>query len=150
MENKNSGKKKSGGMGGVLIWIVILMIGALVRNGGDKRTLIMYLVPIALVVLIVAVSTALNKKMQKNGRAPGAATRAAASPAARSYTPEVSSRRAAPRPEPIQVYTDPGDNTDTDRDRQRRRQQLDAFLRNGIIDRKEYVALLKRHERRNG
>ena len=151
MENNKKQQKKGGGLTGAIIWLLILAVGAAVRNGADSRTVIVYLVPIAIVVVIVAISTALNKKMQKNGRTSAAPTR---TQAARSYSPEVAprreaARREATRPEPTQVYNDPGDNSDTDRDRQRRRQQLDAFLRNGIIDRKEYMALLRRHEGRN-
>lgn len=142
-ENDRKKNKGSGGLGAI-VWIVIVLAGIAVRNGGDSAgPLIAFLLPVAAVAVLVGAMKAAKKK---GGAGPGVG-RAAPERVTRSAAPE---RTRAVRPSvPLELPEDFG-GSDTDRDRLRRRQQLDAFLKNGIIDRKEYQALLERHERRGG
>ncbi len=147
MTEKDRKKNKGSGGLGAVVWIIIMLAGIVVRNGGDSAgPVIAFLIPLAVVVVLVAAMKAAKKK-NAAGASPRSADSLRSAPSARTQAPDPT--RVIRPAVPLELPEDYG-SSDTDRDRMRRRQQLDAFLKNGIIDRKEYRALLERHERRGG
>ena len=126
---------------GVLIWFCLMIVLSMLRNlRGDPELVLPLMSGVIIVVVLAVILSAVAKR---NRASAGEKRSNAADPWNAARTP-VSKPAAPARTAP--VYDT--DGTDTDRDRQRRRAQLDAFLKNGIIDRKEYAALLARHENR--
>ena len=135
MEQNRKNRKKAGGGA----WAVFLILALSAVRGIQDPAIISYVFA-GLFILggVVLVISAIRKKAKAGaGSAPD---RSAARPAPRSAGSTVPYRPAA-----VPLSTTDGEGN-SDRDRQRRREQLDTFLRNGIIDRKEYAALLLRHE----
>ena len=131
MEQKKKNKKNSVSSG---IWTVIVLVAlAAFRNADDPSAFMSVAAIIVALMAVVGVIAGIRKAKGKTGPGP-------ARPAARAGADTIPYRPAA-----VPMYTTDGEGN-TDRDRQRRREQLDTFLKNGIIDRKEYAALLMRHE----
>ena len=136
MEENRKYKRKGGS--GALIWIVIVLAASVLRNMDSvpiRKMLPVLAIAVGMFLLVVLLSALAGKKKP-------------AAPAARTKEPweaKPTPRRPAPTSAPAAVPT--ASEYDTERDRVRRRQQLDTFLRNGIIDQKEYALLLARHER---
>ncbi len=131
MDKQKRGKKNSPGT--FLFYIGFILLFAILRSEGRVPPVILFAAAILIVAgLLVAVA-----KRQKSS--------AEARTAAR---PEPAYRSAVSRPSPAARQTmrpEIWSEADSERDRQRRRMQLDTFLKNGIIDRKEYLAILERH-----
>ena len=131
MEQKKKNKKNSVSSG---IWTVIVLVAlAAFRNADDPSAFMSVAAIIVALMAVVGVIAGIRKAKGKTGPGP-------ARPTARAGADTIPYRPAA-----VPMYTTDGEGN-TDRDRQRRREQLDTFLKNGIIDRKEYAALLMRHE----
>ena len=134
MEQRKNKQKKPLGSG---IWaLIFIAVLSAVRGMDDPSAMGAVMAGIVGIVVIAVVASAVRKAAKARG---GDSTpfRSAAS---RTAAEAVTSRPAA-----APAYTYDGDG-DTDRDRQRRREQLDGFLKNGIVDKREYDLLRARHE----
>ena len=131
-QNKKKQKKKGGAW-----WILILLAISAVR-GLDDPAEMGYVVAglVCLAVLALVISVAVKKAKANGGAAPVRSTPMRGAGSTASY-----------RPAAVPVYTTDGEGN-SDRDRQRRREQLDGFLKNGIVDKREYDLLRARHEGR--
>ena len=142
-ERQSSKKKQSGGGKGILIALGFIILMNVISAGGGG--VILFFLAIALIAAVVVIAVKAGKKAaQKNsaGSAPVQWTR-----------PDNDRRQNAPKPverpvyPPQAVYNENASAENFQRDRQRRIAQLDGFLKNGIIDKEEYKALLSRYER---
>ncbi|MBQ6466299.1 MAG: hypothetical protein IJJ43_08535 [Oscillospiraceae bacterium] len=142
MNNQNKKKKKSGGAGA---WFLVALVVLLVRylNESDGRELqrffwrvshgrvdpvvLVVIGSVVLIAIIVAVSLAANKRLKSAEQRP-------ASPRAPTGAQQHSHDR-------IQGYTAADENEFL-----HWKKQLDGFLAAGLIDRKEYNALLERRK----
>ncbi len=148
----NQKKKKTGGSWALLILLIPFLMRML-----DGELPPVAFVCLAVGVLIAVIGSVVKKKSAAAGQAP--AQRAAGATPARK-TPEVELHRPVPsmqRREPStqrsfskpDAYCVTCENTGEDhfaRDRQRRIAQLDDWLKNGLIDRQEYLVLKRRFE----
>ena len=134
MEPKKKQKKPLGSGVWALIFIVAL---SAIRGIEDPSMMGAVAAGIAFLVVISLVISAAAKAKKRSGTAPFRSAGAGRGGDTVPYRP------AQTAPE----YTFDGDS-DTDRDRQRRREQLDGFLKNGIVDKREYDLLRARHEGR--
>lgn len=148
-------KKNSGAGWGLLVLLIPLLMRV---KDGDLPPVVFFAIA---VIVVVAVLVSLAKKKG----APAAKTGASPSPAASAVrkTPSVELHRPAPamqrREAPISspnhfpkpdAYCVTCENTGEDhfvRDRRRRIEQLDNWLKNGLIDRQEYLVLKARFEK---
>ena len=142
-ERQSSKKKQSGGGKGILIALGFIILMNVISAGGGGVILFFFAIALIIVILVIAVKAG-KKAAQKNsaGSAPVQWTR-----------PDNDRRQNAPKPverpvyPPQAVYNENASAENFQRDRQRRIAQLDGFLKNGIIDKEEYKALLSRYER---
>jgi len=160
---RERGQRKKTGLG--WLWLVLIAIGLfselaentdirraflrlrfwLLRNGVEGETLFALVAGVAVIAIVLSLSAALRARTraggQKKERAPAAAVRSAAA------QPRAPLHRDFPTPEAHCVVCD---NTGEDhfaRDRAQRIQQLDDWLKIGLIDRAEYQVLKQRFER---
>ena len=142
MENKN--KKKQSGKGvGLAIGVLILFLSGL--SEGFDSEVIGALVVVAVVGAVMwicykAVNVSRGTAARQNA---GVGTTAQHM---KRHEPKVEIHRAFPEPEAHCVVCD---NTGVDhfeRDRQMRLQQLDDWLKNGLIEREEYMILKHKYE----
>ena len=142
MENKN--KKKQGGKGvGVIIGILILILSGL--TDGFESELVGPLVAVAFVAVLIWICC--KSVIASRGKAAGQGKNTAAVRHSMTrHEPKVEIHRAFPEPEAHCVVCE---NTGVDhfeRDRQMRLQQLDEWLKNGLIEREEYMILKRKYE----
>ena len=149
----NQQKKKKTGFPWALL---IILIPLLLRvRDGELPPVIFGAVILAIVFVIVMSAVA----QKKSGKAAEKPSRPAASPARK--TPEVELHRPVPsmqrrepmtaqrnfsQPDPYCVSCELSGEDHFVRDRQRRIQQLDSWLKNGLVDKQEYLVRKNRFE----
>lgn len=133
MNEKKSGNKneKGGGLKTVLTVAVFILIFCADIFGEAMPAIIGIVFAIAVPIAIVYF---IAKAAKKNGG--GTEKKHGTAPAPRKYT--------APE---RQYYDSDCMQASTGHDHERRLEQLDSFLKNGLIDRKEYELMLERYER---
>jgi len=141
MEKKDKKRKPAGAWS----WAVLLLIAlSTLRSVGNSRV---YAATVT-VVVVLAVLLVVVGMLRKARAASGTDPARPAAPQRRSVGPELRTvSRRAEAPAQTTLW-DTGESSDTERDIQRRRAQLDAFLKNGIVDKREYDFLRSRHEQR--
>ena len=154
--NNQQKRKRSGVSWGVLILLIPLLMRTL---DGELPPLVLAVITLAIIVAVVLGQVKKNKGKAANS-AP--ASREGNAAAAGRKTPEVELHRPVPsmkRREPAapaqrsfpqpEAYCVTCENTGEDhfvRDRKRRIAQLDEWLKNGLVDRQEYLVLKNRFE----
>lgn len=139
MSQSNKNKKKNAGgwfLPALTVLLIVLLNAALsgVRSNSSPALLI----PIAaFAIVLVVLKTVFTAKQKKS---------APAQPAAPSK-PAVRMNAAFPQPEAHCVVCENTGDDHFAHDREQRIKQLDEWLKNGIIDRKEYQVLKARYER---
>ena len=123
-QKKNENKLNKAGKTILYTFILLVVMGFLNDGSGS-------LIGVAAVILIVAGIAALTFYFVKQANKPKEEA-----PVTRSYTTHDNSQPRKYDPAEIK-----------DRDSRRRLEQLDSFLRNGVIDKKEYAVLRARYQR---
>ena len=126
-QKKNENKLNKAGKT-ILYTFILMAVTAIVSDGGGS------LIAVAAVILIVAGIAALTFYFVKQANKPKEEATVT-----RSYTTHGSSQPRKYDPAEIK-----------DRDSRRRLEQLDSFLRNGVIDNKEYAVLRDKYQREAG
>lgn len=142
MENKNR-KKQSGKGVGVIIGVLILLLSGL-SEGFDSEVIGALFVVAVIGVLIWICYKVVNVSRGTAARQNGVTN--AVGHSMKRHEPKVEIHRAFPEPEAHCVVCD---NTGVDhfeRDRQMRLRQLDDWLKNGLIEREEYMILKRKYE----
>jgi len=140
MENKN--QKKKGGTGIGFIIGILLVLSAFYE--GFDEDILPFIVVIAVGVAVIA----FIKKAAGAARDRAAQQKGGASVAQhmKRHEPKVEIHRDFPEPEAHCVVCENTGVDHFDRDRQMRLQQLDDWLKNGLIDREEYAVLKRKFE----
>lgn len=141
-ENKSGNKKENKGCLSRVIWIGVILIFFLDIIGGAMPASLGILLTIAIPIAFVAFIVYADKKSKasKASDKPRNVQRPVAPPQ-RQYT------QASYTPPQRQHYDSDCMQASTGHDHERRLEQLDAFLKNGLIDRNEYELMLERYER---
>ncbi len=154
--NNQQKKKNSGASWAVLIILIPLMMRML---DGDLPPVVFGVIVIAVVAAIAFSKMAKNReKAAKSAlEARGSGTKAAPgrkTPEVELHRPvpsmqrrEPAAQRNFPQPEAYCVSCELSGEDHFVRDRQRRLQQLDGWLKNGLVDKQEYLVLKQRFER---
>lgn len=149
MSNKDNKKKKG------FPWAILVLLIPLLSNvmDGEVPPVVFGFIVIAIIIVAAALSSAAKKKgtaRQKPAAAPVRKT-----PSVELHRPvpamqrreSVTAQRSFPQPEAYCVSCELSGEDHFVRDRKRRIQQLDEWLKNGLIDREEYRVLKNRFER---
>jgi len=142
MENKY--KKNQSGKGiGIAIGLLILLLSGL-SEGFDSEII----GPIAALAVVGAVIWVCYKVFHATrGSAAGQGTvMRAVGQHMKRHEPKVEIHRAFPEPEAHCVVCENTGVDHFDRDRQMRLKQLDDWLKNGLIEREEYMILKRKYE----
>ena len=131
-----SGPKKENKNISVLIGVVIVMLLAMVTGDNAVGKAV-----VAVIVVFVAVILAIQSTLKKRGAGELPGMMSALN---RRKAP---TRKEFPVPEAHCVVCDTTGVDHFERDRQQRLQQLDEWLKNGIIDRNEYRVLKDRYSK---
>ena len=126
-QKKNENKLNKAGKTILYTFILMVVMGIFSDASGS-------IIGVVAVILIVAGIAALAFYFVKKANKPKEEA-----PVTRSYTTHESSQPRKYDPAEIK-----------DRDSRRRLEQLDSFLRNGVIDKKEYAVLRARYQREAG
>lgn len=129
MNNSNKDNKFTKAGKSILYTFIFLVIVGLLNDAGSA--MIGLVAVLCIIGGIVALALFFVKRL--------AANKASGANGPRSYTAHQSHQPKSYDPEVLR-----------DRDSLRRLEQLDNFLANGIIDKKEYAALKAKYERRTG
>jgi len=129
----------------VAILMVISMVRGMASAEGGASLAVVMAVIFLIAAVLVGVAAKKASAVRRAAETPPSERTRTAVPTARARTEPGTVRTARAAPTISMEGYDSASNTE--RDRQRRRQQLDTFLKNGIIDRREYLMLLERHER---
>lgn len=152
--NNQQKKNSKGTPWGFLIVLLIFALRAL-RNGNYG----MEAVPVILAVCAVVAAVIAIAKSAAKKRGDGATTKAAApvrkTPSVELHRPvpsmqrrePVTAQRQFPQPEAYCVSCELSGEDHFVRDRKRRLAQLDEWLKNGLVDKEEYLVLKYRFER---
>lgn len=140
MENKNQKKKSGGGLG--FLVVIILMILSGISEGLDGQ-LVEYFAIIAGIVILLWLIRKLSVWVRSAAKKDSAA---APVHSMKRHEPKVEIHRDFPVPEAHCVVCENTGEDHFDRDRQMRLNQLDDWLKNGLIDRAEYAVLKQRYE----
>ncbi len=152
MNNQNKNKKQ-GSPWVLLIFLVIFLINRLADSGGRVSIPVLFVLGIIGVVLISSIISRSQKKHQQDTEGtrddprpqpkvelhrpvPSMQRREPAAPAQRSY----------PKPDAYCFSCEASGEDHFVRDRNRRIAQLDEWLKNGLIDRQEYLVLKRRFQ----
>ena len=148
MNERQRQRKNSGGGFGTLIAIlvVISMVRGMASSEGGSPLLIVMASIFMIAVVLVGIA-AKKAAVRRAADTPPSERVRQAVPTARSRSAGAAGTQGAARVAPTISMEGYDSASNTERDQQRRRQQLDTFLKNGIIDRREYLMLLERHER---
>ena len=142
MENKNR-KKQSGKGVGVIIGVLILLLSGL--TNGFESEIVGPLVVVAFVAVLIWICC--KSVIASRGKAAGQGKNTAAVRHSMTrHEPKVEIHRAFPEPEAHCVVCENTGVDHFDRDRQMRVQQLDEWLKNGLIEREEYMILKRKYE----
>ena len=138
MRRDNSGRKSTGSyIGPAVLAIFLVLNAALGSNGGGN---VMALLGIFIIAGIIGGAFVIIKKAAKSVESPAAVKSAARKESAMEDKPGFSVSRGPA------VYNERGAEELFLRDKQKRLEQLDVFLKNGIVDKAEYNLLKKRYE----
>lgn len=134
MNGNNAGKKKGNGCLTAIIWAAVILIFSADILGEISPSLLGLLLIFAVPIIIVVLVARSEKRKVA---------------AARQQTPQY---RPAPSQQqynaPVREYYDSDCmQADTGHDHDRRAEQLEAFLKNGLIDKEEYEMMKSRYER---
>ena len=123
-QKKNENKLNKAGKSILYTFIFLVFMSFLADGNGSMFGVIaVILIAVGVAVLVIYFVKQANKPREETA-------------AARSYTTHESSQPRKYDPAEIQ-----------DRDSRRRLEQLDSFLRNGVIDKKEYAVLRAKYQR---
>ena len=126
-QKKNENKLNKAGKTILYTFILMVVMGILSDGSGSLiGALAVIFIAIGVAVLVIYFVKQANKPKEE-------------APVTRGYTTPESSQPRKYDPAEIQ-----------DRDSRRRLEQLDSFLRNGVIDKKEYAVLRARYQREAG
>lgn len=134
MNNSTDRQRKDGGKGiGVVVVIGLILVSSLTENlGGRSIALIVWATLIAAVVF-VAVYAGKKLKSEAKGKSDSGA---------HPYAPNTQS---STKPRENCGYSTA--NCDYSHEMERRREQLDSFLKNGIIGKEEYRIFMEKYEK---
>ena len=138
MRRDNSGRKSTGSYMGPAVLAIFLVLNAALGSGGGN--IIMALLGIFVIAGIIGGAFVIIKKAAKSVESPAAVKSAARKESALEDKPSFSGGSG-----PV-VYNERGAEELFLRDKQKRLEQLDVFLKNGIVDKAEYNLLKKRYE----
>ena len=152
----NNKKKKKGSGWGILAVMIIIFLRA-IGNGLDGDAVPAVIGLIVFVAVIAVIVAAVKKKSSAAKMAhdhSGTVMNSRPTPTVQTSRPIPSMKRREPvtaqrefsRPEAYCVSCELSGEDHFVRDRQRRIQQLDEWLKNGLVDREEYRVLKKRFE----
>jgi hypothetical protein len=135
VNNKNNKSTKKSMVPGLIVLAAVMIFNLVAEASGDATVMIIAIVSCVVVALIVVITLAAVKK---------AASRAGAQ--------ERPVRPAAPAARRASVFAHPGEQEEAVhcahvRGRQKYIEQLDSYLKNGIIDKAEYRVLRERYEK---
>ena len=128
----------------VLAIIAIFLLLPFMLNDYEGSLIFLFLSVLLIVEIIILVNKSLSPSL-KRGEKP-AEESAPAQPAAPSK-PAVRMNAAFPQPEAHCVVCENTGDDHFAHDREQRIKQLDEWLKNGLIDRKEYQVMKARYER---
>ena len=138
MRRDNSGRKSTGSYMGPALLAVFLVLNAALGSGGGVVVALLGFFVIAAVIGGVFV---IMKKAAKKGAGPAVMKSAFGKESAVEDKPSFSGGSSGPV-----VYNERSAEELFLRDKQKRLEQLDVFLKNGIVDKVEYNLLKKRYE----
>lgn len=136
MNNKNNKSTKKSMVPGLIVLAAVMIFNLVAEASGDATTMVIAIVSCVVVALIVVITLAAVKKAASRAGTQERPVRPAAAPAA---------RRAS-------VFAHPGEQEEAIhcahvRGKQKYIEQLDSYLKNGIIDKAEYRVLRERYEK---
>lgn len=138
MRRDNSGRKSTGSyIGPAALAIFLILNASLGSNGGGN---VMALLGIFIIAGIIGGAFVIIKKAAKSVESPAAVKSAARKESALEDKPSFSGSSSPA------VYNERGAEELFLRDKQKRLEQLEVFLKNGIVDKAEYNLLKKRYE----
>lgn len=138
MNSVDKKKEKKPSYGGLIAFIIIILISALDRVSGDSETFAIVAVAVIFFFALIAVVG----KAKKGKKAAKPVPQAKKSPAKDAIP------KAAPVSAPVRKYYDSDcQKMSADHDHNRRLEQLEGFLRDGIISREEYNILKGKYMR---
>ena len=150
MNQKN--EKKQGSPWILLIFLVIFLINRLADSHGRVSIPVLFAIAVIGIVILTTVLGSSRKKHQEEIKGKSAEVRP--QPKVELHRPVPSMQRREPvtakrdfsKPEAYCVSCEISGEDHFVRDRQRRLGQLDDWLKNGLIDRQEYLVLKRRFQ----
>ncbi len=139
MENKNQKKKSGGGLGFLVIIVLMILSGLSEGLDGEIAVYVAFVAVIVVVLWLVRKLGTLRSSAKKDSAA-------ASGHSMKRHEPKVEIHRDFPEPEAHCVVCENTGVDHFDRDRQMRLQQLDDWLKNGLIEREEYAVLKRKFE----
>lgn len=139
MENKNQKKKSGGGLGFLVIIVLMILSGFSEGLDGEIAVYVAFVAVIVVVLWLVRKLGTLRSSAKKDSAA-------ASGHSMKRHEPKVEIHRDFPEPEAHCVVCENTGVDHFDRDRQMRLQQLDDWLKNGLIEREEYAVLKRKFE----
>lgn len=139
MRRYNNGRKNTGSYIGPAALAIFLVLNAALGSNGEG--IIVALLSIIVIAALIGTVFVLMKKAAKKGTGFAAMKKTASREKAVEDKPSFSTGSGSPA-----VYNENSAQELFLRDRQKRLEQLDVFLKNGIVDKEEYNLLKKRYE----
>ena len=133
MNNKNNKSTKKSMVPGLIVLAAVMIFNLVAEASGDATVMVIAIVSCVVVALIVVITLAAVKKA-----------------ASRAGTQERPVRAAAPAARRASVFAHPGEQEEAIHcahltGRQKYLEQIDGYLRTGLIDRSEYRVLKERY-----
>lgn len=144
MDNRNRNRKSNSGKGAVVApaILALLYISNLVAGSSDGSLLLLLIICVIVGIVIFVVSM-----VKKSGKGEKAVNKTAKLPRLRNEKDlEVRPMSPSVKKSPA-VYNERSAEELFRHDHEERMQQLEVFLKNGIIDKKEYAILKERYEK---
>lgn len=146
--NKNKPEKKNS-KGGLIFAGILILLSIMDDMGDDAASIIGVVICIAVFFGICALIGAANKK--KKSKSTSSAVNAERKTARKNQTDNIPYKKPEPtteKAEPARKYYDSDcEQMSTQHDHDRRMEQLDGFLKDGIIGREEYEILKTKYMR---
>lgn len=154
VSNQQKSKKGQGSPWGILAVLLIIALRAISRGGSGSRVVPAVMAVFVLAIALIAIGKSAAKKRQ-SGERPAPATGARPTPSIQTSRPVPSmqrrepvatAHRSFPQPDAYCVSCELSGEDHFVRDRSRRIAQLDEWLKNGLVDKQEYLVLKRRFE----
>ena len=134
MNKKNNKNSRKSVVPGLIVLASVMIFNLVAEASGDTEVMVIAIVSCVVVALIVAITLAAVKKA-----------------AGRAGTQDRPARSAEPAARRASVFAHPGEQEEAIRcahvrGKQKYIEQLDSYLKNGIIDKAEYRVLRERYE----